>query len=475
MNFSPALLSTALLISGPEFGSPQEPAGSGTAAASATPSLTAERALAAKVDDKRAARRVREVVQLGPRMGGTASGLRSVRYLEAAFKDMGLSTVRHLARKTWCHGETAWSVRATVEGSDPVEIARAWPRGFSPAGAGSHRLSAEASPATALLASGFRGTARGDEPPAVVLDDGRTSLDGEWPVCGSHPRGRRARTAVFGIPKPVGRELRAALEEGRDVQVDWSLETVIQEAQPITVVATLPAGDHAPAGHVLVCAHGDSDSGGPGANDNGSGVAIVLEMAHVWSAAVAAGELPPPSQEVRFAIWGKEIHSTRDYLESELGKDVTCVLNFDQAGFGSTGDRIHVEPDDLPSNVAYVRIAAGVLADHAGQPGFPKRWATNKSLGGTDSYVFSGHKRFRADGLPSVTMFTSAWGKPDEQIKTAGMPGESWSTRDRVEMDYDVHYHSAGDTPENTTDKEPDNMGWCARVGILTTLRWLAR
>ena len=53
------------------------------------------------------------------------------------------------------------------------------------------------------------------------------------------------------------------------------------------------------------------------------------------------------------------------------------------------------------------------------------------------------------------------------------MPGESWSDRDVVNVDYDAYYHSAGDTPENTTDKEPWNMGWCARAGLLGGRRWL--
>jgi hypothetical protein len=53
------------------------------------------------------------------------------------------------------------------------------------------------------------------------------------------------------------------------------------------------------------------------------------------------------------------------------------------------------------------------------------------------------------------------------------MPGESWSERDQVYVDYDLYYHSAGDTPENTTDREPWNMAWCARVALLGARRWL--
>jgi hypothetical protein len=53
------------------------------------------------------------------------------------------------------------------------------------------------------------------------------------------------------------------------------------------------------------------------------------------------------------------------------------------------------------------------------------------------------------------------------------MPGEAWHEREKVAIDCDVHYHSSGDTPENTTDREPWNTAWCARVAMLGALRWL--
>jgi hypothetical protein len=149
------------------------------------------------------------------------------------------------------------------------------------------------------------------------------------------------------------------------------------------------------------------------------------------------------------------------------------VINFDQAGYGSGADQLNVEPDDLPANVGLVRVLAETLAAHAGSDGFPKRWATNGSLGGTDSYVFSRSELFRESGRPSVTLFSSAWDEGRELPRTPGMPGESWSDRDQVSLDYDVHYHSAGDTPENTVEREPFNMGWCARAGLIGALRWL--
>jgi hypothetical protein len=241
------------------------------------------------------------------------------------------------------------------------------------------------------------------------------------------------------------------------------------------VIATMPARKGAEPGYFLFCAHGDSDSGGPGANDNASGEAIVLEIASSLAKAVSEGRAPAPPRELRFAIWGKEIHSTLDYVRTRVPEEglLLGVCNFDQAGFGSGAEQLNVEPDDLPANVSFVRALAAVLQERAGSEGFPPRWATNKSLGGTDSYVFSGDDEMEEQKRPALTVFTSAWGTAAEHARTAGMPGESWSERERVSVDYDLYYHSAGDRPENTTDREPHNMGWCARVGLLGVWRWL--
>ncbi|MCP5023249.1 MAG: hypothetical protein GY930_15955 [bacterium] len=80
-------------------------------------------------------------------------------------------------------------------------------------------------------------------------------------------------------------------------------------------------------------------------------------------------------------------------------------MNFDQEGFGAGAEQLNVEPDDLASNRAFVELACQQLANHKSMQGFPKRWATNRSLGGTDSYVFSGSRLFREQRLPSVTFF----------------------------------------------------------------------
>ncbi|MBL4770077.1 MAG: M28 family peptidase [Planctomycetes bacterium] len=433
----------------------------------------------------RAAQTVRELVDLGPRMGGTPSGDRSVAYLLARFKAMGLPSRTILEKEHLVHWETSWNLSATLSAFEdlPVEtfhLQRAWPYGFSPAAVGEAEIGLGAADGMVGLFSNFHTPRRKGPALTLALVDGFNTTEGDWPKLRPLRSSARNRYPVFGISNASGKRLRQGLAQGRSVRLKYKLEATIEKRKSQSVEAIIEAPSDAAPGFFLVCAHGDSDAGGPGANDNASGVAIVLEMAHSWKTAIDQGLCEPPARQVRFVIWGTEIKSTREYLnryladpESAKAHPILGVLNFDQAGFGAGAEQLNVEPDDLASNTAFVRMASAILNEHKDTEGYPKRWATNKSLGGTDSYVFSSSKLFRQGGLPSVTLFTSAWDKPEEHARTQGMPGESWRDRNKVSVDFDPYYHSAGDLPEFTTDREPHNMVWCARVGLSCVARFL--
>ena len=441
-------------------------------------------ALVRHVDEARMQAEVRALVALGPRMGGTASGHAAADHLAAAFREAGLEVEVREDPEAWRHQEASWSLTYRILGPDgeagePVPLESAWPWGFSPAAAGSAPLGTDAVDGGAVLTDGRPRFLRRGPTPAVALTDGLVTLDGAYPRIYQQRSGDANPFPIFGLNTADGAALRAELAAGRAVELQYELLSTIERARPRTVIARVPARAGAAPGFLLYCAHGDSDAGGPGADDNASGTAVVLEMARAWAAALEAGAERPP-RELRFAVWGSEIHSTRDWLAEQraaeqdaTGPPLLGVINYDQAGYGSGADQLNIEPDDLPANRVMIERILAVLAEAEGAAGFPTRWATNKSLGGTDSYVFSGSRHFRDEGRPALTLFTSAWDKPDEQPRTAGMAGESWSDRDVVNVDYDVYYHSAGDTPENTTDKEPWNMGWCARVGLVGGLAWL--
>ncbi len=435
--------------------------------------LGRERALAASVSEERMVQSVRSLVAFGPRMFGTPSNHAAAAWLAEMFRDAGLeAAVRRDRPRDW-YQPVSWQVRVTGAVADDGQmLASAWPGLGAPAASGEGRLSLQPAPGAVCLVE------RVQSPESVagcvaVLSDRRATASGWPPVV----RLRGAWTApVFGISVAEGAALRGRLAAGETLRVSFALDARTGRDEGATVVATLPGRDRSK--HVLFCAHGDSDSGGPGANDNASGVAIVLEIARAAAAAVKAGTWAP-AWDVRFAIWGGEITSTREYLAG-MGPDgsrLQAVFNFDQSGYGSSKDALYIEPDDVAANREIVTLMRAVVADHLGAAGFPARAASVRSQGGTDSYVFQDGRTPGAPVYPALTIYTSAWGGEREVPATPGFPPLNWYPESKpgiVTVDGDAFYHSAGDLPAHTTDAEPFNMGWCARVGLIGAVRLLS-
>ena len=88
---------------------------------------------------------------------------------------------------------------------------------------------------------------------------------------------------------------------------------------------------------VMVGAHLDGPRGGPGINDNGSGVAAVLETA------LQLGPLPPVNNAVRFVFWGADQdgpNGAMDYvfgLDPERLNDIALYLDFVMLGSANAG------------------------------------------------------------------------------------------------------------------------------------------
>lgn len=88
---------------------------------------------------------------------------------------------------------------------------------------------------------------------------------------------------------------------------------------------------------VMVGAHLDSPRGGPGINDNGSGVAAVLETA------LQLGPLAPVNNAVRFVFWGAEqdgANGAMDYvfgMDRDQLNDIALYLDFTMLGSPNAG------------------------------------------------------------------------------------------------------------------------------------------
>ena len=144
---------------------------------------------------------------------------------------------------------------------------------------------------------------------------------------------------------------------------------------------------------VMVGAHLDSVPAGPGLNDNGSGVAAVLEMA------LQMGAEAPVTNAVRFAFWGAEedrLAGSIDYvfgLSRDELNDIALYLNLDMIGspnagyFTYDGDQSGVAAADVDEDIPIG--SAGLertLAGHLNLSG--KRPADTPLLANTDVSAF---------------------------------------------------------------------------------------
>ncbi len=189
---------------------------------------------------------------------------------------------------------------------------------------------------------------------------------------------------------------------------------------------------------VLVGAHLDGPATGPGINDNGSGVAAVLETA------LQLGPSPAVTNAVRFAFWGaarQRLGGSTDYvfgLDRDQLNDIALYLDFEtlgspNAGFftydgdQSAGPSPDVAAEDVPAGSAGIeRTLAGYL-NLAG-----KRPADMPLSPDTD------YSPFLVAGVPVGGITTGA-----SQLKTATQ-ARLWGGK--AGAPFDPNYRGAGDT-----------------------------
>ena len=104
---------------------------------------------------------------------------------------------------------------------------------------------------------------------------------------------------------------------------------------------------------LLVAAHYDSVGAGPGASDDGVGVAVVLEVAR------ALRETQPRNTIVFLLTDGEELglHGARAFMSTPMASRVKVVLNVDNRGTG--GPSLMFETSGPTSALAPLMGAAG--------------------------------------------------------------------------------------------------------------------
>lgn len=119
------------------------------------------------------------------------------------------------------------------------------------------------------------------------------------------------------------------------------------------ISAAIPGTDPA-AGELVMVAHAFETIATPGANDNCTGVATILEVGRTLARLIKSGELPPPRRTIRF-VWGPEISGSTAYMfaHPELQDRLLAALNFDMTGANTKLTdsylRMKMTPDSRPS------------------------------------------------------------------------------------------------------------------------------
>ncbi len=196
------------------------------------------------------------------------------------------------------------------------------------------------------------------------------------------------------------------------------------------VLAELPGAD--PSRVVMLGAHLDSVSGGPGINDNGSGSAAILAVAKAFRAA-----RPNPAVTVRFGWWGAEelgMVGSRAYVNSLSSAErsrITAYLNFDMIGSPNPGYFVY---DDVPA-------LQQLLNNYFGAIGVPTEIETEGD-GRSD------HSSFKNAGIQVGGLFSGA-----DYIKTSSQAAKWGGTAGQA---FDACYHRSCDTINNLNDTALD-------------------
>lgn len=228
---------------------------------------------------------------------------------------------------------------------------------------------------------------------------------------------------VLSATGEVGEALQAAAEDGAEVHI--GVHTEIGSAMVHNVIAE----SHGIAERVVMLGgHLDGVHDGPGINDNGSGMAALLEVARLLVE-------ERPEARVRLAFWGGEefgLLGSRAYLDGLSTDDraeVAAYLNLDMLGSSNYVPIVYDEPGAAAGSAAIADFLVAYL-EAAGIS--PERMDLG---GGSDHYFFTEAR------IPTGGLFSGA-----TEIKTDAQAEAYGGTADDA---MDACYHLACDTVEN--------------------------
>ncbi|OBF67426.1 amidohydrolase [Mycobacterium sp. 852002-51971_SCH5477799-a] len=235
---------------------------------------------------------------------------------------------------------------------------------------------------------------------------------------------------ALSVTRSVGLQLR-----GQPGPTTITLNASTQSFRARNVIAQTKTGSATDV--VMAGAHLDSVPEGPGINDNGSGVAAVLETA------VRLGSSPQVHNALRFGFWGAEelgLIGSRNYVESldvTALKNIALYLNFDMLASPNPGYFTYDGDQSLPLDARGQPVvpegSAGIERTLVAYLKSAGKTAQDTSFDGRSDY-----DGFTLAGIPAGGLFSGAEGKMSaDQAKLWG------GTADQP---FDPNYHQKSDT-----------------------------
>lgn len=195
----------------------------------------------------------------------------------------------------------------------------------------------------------------------------------------------------------VGRELLNNIGS----EVHLRIETQSEQSHVTTIVGRT---DPESAERIVICAHYDTKVGTPGAYDNGTGMAALLQLAEM---------LPKRNLPVafEFVAWADEeygAHTDTAYAAKASYNDMLCVINIDGIGL-------------LTENTTVTMMAQSDAFEQA------VRKTTNAYPGvvWVDPWIQSNHATYAMRGVPAIALTSLTWERAHQADDTVDWVSEA--------------------------------------------------
>jgi len=260
---------------------------------------------------------------------------------------------------------------------------------------------------------------------AVIMNQGTEGQTGNFSGRLNHP----VAIPVVGVTYEVGRSLDLTTRADDGAHVRLAVDTAAGTRLTRNVLAEIVSDHDGPL--IIVGAHLDSVTEGPGINDNGSGSAAVLETALQFAR-------KPQQVHIRFGFWGAEengLVGSRHHVASLSDQErssISLYINLDMVASPNYGRFLLARGlADKPTAATAQRAFIAYFREHD----LPVEERSDGGRSGSDDSSFS------QKGIPTLNLFTGAGGSKAEAQASlfggaAGRP-------------YDSCYHRACDTVDN--------------------------